>query len=80
MEVNAINKRKVLNGAHKLIRFTEMKLQDFQNVFYAIPEFFEVNEVGEILAAIVIKSKNNSLNTSTRYKPVYLFFSHIKFI
>lgn len=52
LPINSENKRMVLNGAHELIRFPTMTMQEFFNIIVMEPEFFQPIEIGEIFMAI----------------------------
>lgn len=66
----AENKRNILKGAEKLIRFPRMDIDLFINCSEKVCSFFEDNEIGEIFVAITNPThcRNTTLPYSTRQR------------
>lgn len=68
---SSANKRKVSEDAHKLIRFTDMTLEEFRHLFRTNKDFLHKNEMSEISAMLLFKDEA-TVTSSMRYKPFSL--------
>lgn len=67
LQINSTYKRKVLMGAHRLIRFPTMQPQEFFNIIVMEPNFFEPIEIGEIFMTIRGENTTSIYSNVCRY-------------
>lgn len=67
LQTNSTYKRKVLDGAHRLIRFPTMQAQEFFDVIVMEPHFFEPIEIGEIFMTIRGENLTSIYSNVSRY-------------